>query len=316
MPLLNIIILTYQEELNLPHALRSLKDLDCQVFVVDSGSTDRTLEIAESFGAHVVKHPFESHARQLNWALDELPLVGPWTLRLDADERLTDELAVEISRVVSSTPAAITGYLIKRRVYFWGRWIRFGGYYPTWLLRLWRTGMARSEDIWMDEHMVMTSGSIGKLRYDFIDENHKGLAFWIDKHNLYSDREVMEINAASGQSSRQRVGAEVARKRFMKNTIYRRSPLFLRAVAYAFLRYVILLGFLDGRAGFVFHFLQGFWYRLIVDAKLYESQTDKLSRGGAETNKGLTNFHGPYERPECDRKLRADVVGSEPRSLL
>ena len=310
MPLLNIIILTYQEELNLPHALRSLKDLDCQVFVVDSGSTDRTLEIAESFGAHVVKHPFESHARQLNWALDELPLVGPWTLRLDADERLTDELAMEISRVLSSTPRAITGYLIKRRVYFWGRWIRFGGYYPTWLLRLWRTGMARSEDISMDEHMVVTGGSIGKLQHDFIDENHKGLTHWIAKHNRYSDCEVMEINAASGQS-RQRIGDAIALKRFMKNAIYRRSPLFLRAIAYAFLRYVILLGFLDGRAGFVFHFLQGFWYRLIVDAKLYESQTDKLSRGGAETDSGLTHFYEPYERPEYDREQRADVVGSE-----
>ena len=163
----------------------------------------------------------------------------------------------------------------------------------------------------MDEHMVMTSGSIGKLQHDFIDENHKGLAFWIDKHNLYSDREVMEINAASGQSSRQRVGAEVARKRFMKNAIYRRSPLFLRAIAYAFLRYVILLGFLDGRAGFVFHFLQGFWYRQIIDAKIYEDQIDKLSRDGAETDRGLTHFHELNERPECDREQRADVVGSE-----
>ena len=164
----------------------------------------------------------------------------------------------------------------------------------------------------MDEHMVMTSGSIGKLQHDFIDENHKRLAFWIDKHNLYSDREVMEINAASGQSSRQGVGAEVARKRFLKNVVYRRSPLFLRAIAYGFLRYVILLGFLDGRAGFVFHFLQGFWYRLIIDAKLYEFQTDKLSRGGAETNRGHTNFHEPCERLEYDREQRADVVGSEP----
>ena len=164
----------------------------------------------------------------------------------------------------------------------------------------------------MDEHMVMTSGSIGKLQHDFIDENHKGLAFWIDKHNLYSDREVMEINAASGQSSRQRVGTEVARKRFLKNAIYRRSPLFLRALAYAFLRYVILLGFLDGRAGFVFHFLQGFWYRLIIDAKLYEYQIDKLSKGGAETDSGLTHFHEPNERPECDKELHADVAELEP----
>jgi glycosyltransferase involved in cell wall biosynthesis len=291
MPLLNVIILTQQEELNLPHALRSLKDLDCEVFVVDSGSTDRTVEIAQAFGAQVVNHPFENQACQLNWALDTLPLTASWTLRLDADERLTDDLAAEIGRVLSSAPAEIAGYLIKRRVYFWGRWIRFGGYYPTWLLRLWRTGMARSEEMWMDEHMIVTSGSIGRLKQDFIDENHKGLTFWIDKHNRYSDREIMSNNMSSGESTRQRVGGAVARKRFLKNAIYSRAPLFLRAIAYGFLRYFILLGFLDGRAGFVFHFLQGFWYRLIIDAKIYERRIYKLPRDGAETGTG--NKHVP-----------------------
>ncbi len=293
MPLLNVIILTRQEELNLPNALRSLKGLDCQVFVVDSGSTDRTVEIAQAFGARVVAHTFESQARQLNWALDTLPLTASWTLRLDADERLTDDLAAEIGRVLLSAPIGIAGYLIKRRVYFWGRWIRFGGYYPTWLLRLWRTGTARSEEMWMDEHMIVTGGSIGRLQYDFIDENHKGLTFWIDKHNRYSDREIMAINASSGESARHRVGGAVARKRFLKNVIYGRSPLFLRAIAYGFLRYFILLGFLDGRAGFVFHFLQGFWYRLIIDAKIYERRIDKSSPGVVEPD---TETKCPGER--------------------
>lgn len=291
MPTLNVIILTHQEELNLPHALRSLKDLDCEVFVVDSGSSDRTVAIAQAFGARVVEHAFESQARQLNWALDTLPLTAGWTLRLDADERLTDDLAAEIGRVLLSAPAEIAGYLIKRRVYFWGRWIRFGGYYPTWLLRLWRTGMARSEELWMDEHMVVTGGSIGRLNHDFIDENHKGLTFWIDKHNRYSDREIMSNNASSGENTRRRVGGAVARKRFFKTAIYGRSPLFLRAIAYWFLRYFLLLGFLDGRAGFVFHFLQGFWYRLIVDAKIYERRLNELSRDGAKPDTG--NKPGP-----------------------
>lgn len=279
---LNVIILTHQEELNLPHALCSLKGLDCEVFVVDSGSTDRTVEIARSFGAHVVQHAFESQARQLNWALDTLPLTAPWTLRLDADERLTDELATEISRMLKDAPPEVAGYLIKRRFYFWGRWIRFGGYYPTWLLRLWRTGMARSEEVWMDEHMVMTGGSIGRLKHDLIDENHKGLTFWIDKHNRYSDREVMVIDAGAGESKRRHLGAAVARKRFLKNSLYGRSPLFLRAIGYGMLRYFILLGFLDGKAGFVFHFLQGFWYRLLIDAKIYERRMSAASQRGAE----------------------------------
>jgi glycosyltransferase involved in cell wall biosynthesis len=273
MPQLNVIILTYQEEVNLPHALRSLQSLDCEIFVVDSGSTDKTIEIANKFGARVVMHPFETQALQLNWALDTLPLAAPWTLRLDADERLTNSLAAEIHHTLLNVPSNVTGYLIRRRVYFWGRWIRFGGYYPTWLLRLWRTGLARSEEIWMDEHMIVTEGSINRLRNDLIDENHKGLTFWIDKHNRYSDREVRSLETRSPKETSQRVGAAVARKRFFRNTIYGRSPLFLRAIAYGVLRYFILLGFLDGRAGFVFHFLQGFWYRLIIDAKIYERRT-------------------------------------------
>jgi glycosyltransferase involved in cell wall biosynthesis len=289
MPLVDVIILTHQEELNLPHALRSLNGLDCAVFVVDSGSTDQTVQIARASGAQVVTHEFESHARQLNWALDTLPLTAPWTLRLDADEHLTDDLVQEIGRVLANAPADAAGYLIKRRVYFWGRWIRFGGYYPTWLLRLWRTGKARSEDTWMDEHMIMTGGSIGRLKHDFIDENRKGLTFWIDKHNRYSDREIMAIDAPLEQGARQRVGNAVVRRRFLKRTIYGWSPLFLRAIAYGFLRYFILLGFLDGRAGFVFHFLQGFWYRLIIDAKIYERRIDKSSPGTAEPDTGNKN---------------------------
>ena len=290
MALLNIIILTHQEEANLPHALRSVQGLDCEVFVVDSGSTDRTVALAEAAGARVVTHPFESQARQLNWALDTLPLTASWTLRLDADERLTEDLAREIGRALADSPADVVAYLIKRRVYFWGRWIRFGGYYPTWLLRLWRTGMARSEDSWMDEHMVVTGGAIGRLLHDIIDENHKGLTFWIDKHNRYSDREIMAMDAISAERTHERLGGTVARRRFFKNAIYRRSPLFLRAFAYWFLRYILLLGFLDGRPGFVFHFLQGFWYRLIIDAKMYERRMNRLSPRQAEREAERKNF--------------------------
>jgi glycosyltransferase involved in cell wall biosynthesis len=287
---MNVIILTYQEEVNLPHALRSLEGLDCEIFIVDSGSTDRTVQIAEAAGARIITHPFENQARQLNWALDSLPLAANWTLRLDADERLTDELVAEIARIIASPPGEIGGYLIKRRIFFWGRWIRFGGLYPTWQLRLWRTGMARSEEILMDEHIVVTGGRIGRLKHDVIDENHKGLTFWIDKHNRYSDREIMATESASGESAKRRLGGPVARKRFLKNVLYGQSPLFLRAIAYGFLRYVILLGFLDGRAGFVFHFLQGFWYRLIIVAKIYERRNNKLSVSNADPTMANNNF--------------------------
>jgi glycosyltransferase involved in cell wall biosynthesis len=269
-PLLSIIILTLDEEVNLPVCLDSLRGLDAEVFVVDSGSSDRTTAIAREFGARVVEHDFENQARQVNWALDNLPLRSPWTLRLDADERLTRQLAAELRTALPRAPGSATGFLVKRRVYFWGRWIKHGGYYPTWLLRVWRTGKGRCEDVWMDEHVVVADGDVRRLQGDIIDENRKGLAFWIDKHNRFSDREVKAILTAAAPIGPGRIGGQAARKRFLKQNVYRRAPRIVRAILYWSYRYFLLLGFLDGKEGFVFHFLQGFWYRVIVDAKLYE----------------------------------------------
>src|SRR6266436_1019768 len=139
----SVIILTYNEEVNLPACLDSLKGLACEVFVVDSGSTDRTVEIARLCGAEVAFHEFQTQAQQLNWALDHLSFKGDWLLRMDADERLTPELAQELATRLPTFPSEITGLYIKRRTYFMGRWIRHGGYYPTWILRVWRTGKAQ-----------------------------------------------------------------------------------------------------------------------------------------------------------------------------
>jgi glycosyltransferase involved in cell wall biosynthesis len=277
-PLASVIILTKDEEINLPICLASLKRLDCEIFVVDSGSSDHTIDIARRHNAHVVEHLFENHARQFNWALDNLPLSAPWILRLDADERLTPELAAEIYTTLTSAPPKLLGCLVKRRVYFWGRWIRYGGYYPTWLLRVWRRGAGRYEDLSMDEHVVLDGGEIIRLKYDLIEENHKGLAFWIDKHNRYSDREVQTNLEATVTLPARSAGAEIARRRYLKTNLYNRSPLFLRALLYWIYRYVLRLGFLDGLPGLVFHFLQGFWYRFVVDAKLYELKNPDVNR--------------------------------------
>ncbi len=272
---LTVVILTYQEEANLGVCLDSLRPLAPEIFVVDSGSTDATVAIAERAGARVVSHPFETHARQLNLALQTLPITTPWVMRLDADERLTPELAAELKALLPAAPTDVAGLMLKRRVYFWGRWIRHGGYYPTWLLRVWRRGHARCEPKWMDEHMVLDGGRIVKLDHDLIDENHKGLGFWTEKHNRYADREVKDMLARKSGASDAEGGAlagQAVRRRWMKQNLYAHAPLFLRAFLYWFYRYVILLGFLDGRPGLVFHLLQAFWYRFLVDAKLEEWQ--------------------------------------------
>jgi glycosyltransferase involved in cell wall biosynthesis len=275
--LFSVIILTKNEAANLQVCLSSLVDLKAEIFIVDSGSTDQTLEIARRANCHIVRHSWETYAKQLNWALDNLPITTPWTIRLDADEHLTPELISELSEVIPDTPSEVCGYRVKRRVLFMGRWIRHGGYYPTWLLRVWRTGLGTCEQLWMDEHIILSEGKVVNLKHDIVDENHKGLTFWTDKHNRYADREVKDmLGIQLGEGSNCRLldtdFSQAGQRRWVKKNLYARSPLFLRAFVYWLLRYTVGLGFLDGIEGLIFHFLQGFWYRFLVDAKLYNLQ--------------------------------------------
>lgn len=194
-------------------------------------------------------------------------------MRLDADECLTPELVNELKQVLSKTPDQITGYQVKRRVFFMGRWIRHGGYYPTWLLRIWRNGLGTCEQRWMDEHILLSEGKVADLKYDIIDDNQKGLTFWTDKHNRYADREVKDLLGMSDNQDdliNNNQSSQAGKRRWLKKNFYARSPLFLRAFLYFLTRYIIGLGFLDGIQGLIFHFLQGFWYRFLVDAKIYE----------------------------------------------
>jgi glycosyltransferase involved in cell wall biosynthesis len=277
--ILSFVILTKNEELNLSTCLESLRSLDAQVFVVGSGSTDATVKIAKSYGCKVIEHPFVNQAQQLNWALTNLEIKSEWIMRLDADERLTPELACELTETLSNTTSEISGYQCKRRVYFMGRWIRHGGYYPTWLLRVWRNGVGICEQLWMDEHMILSTGKLASLRFDIIDDNRKDLTFWTDKHNRYSDREVRDLLASVATTdalltaeNQLNLDEQAKQRRWVKKNLYGRSPLFLRAFLYFLLRYTIGLGFLDGKEGLIFHFLQGFWYRFLVDAKIYQSR--------------------------------------------
>lgn len=263
---IDVIILARNEELNLPHALESVKPLGAKVWVVDSGSTDRTPEIAKAAGAEFVSHAdYQNQAQQFNWALDHLPLAGEWILRLDADEWLTPELIAEISKKLDATPEDVSGFYMPRRVYFMGRWIRHGGYYPAWILRLFRRGKARSEAREMDEHIVASEGRVERLKHDFADENRKGLFAWIEKHNDYSTREARE-RLKSGSF-------DLKTKNF-----YLKFPLFCRAFLYFCYRYFIRFGFLDGVPGLVFHFLQGCWHQFLIDAKIYEMKHAKNER--------------------------------------
>ena len=282
---LAIVILSYNEEQNLPDCLRSLKGLDCEVFVVDSGSTDRTVQLARLAGAHVEDHPFENYAAQRNWAQQNLPIQSDWILHLDADERLTPELVREIRKALGvrgeeKGADEIDGFLLRKRTFFMGRWIRHGGHYPSYHLRLFRKEKGHCEERLYDQHFVV-DGKIGKLKNDYLDVLTSDLNTWTQRHMRWAELEARELLFAdngNGQVRPSFFGNPIERRRWLRTGLYGRSPLFIRPLLYWIYRYFLRLGFLDGKEGFIFHFLQGFWFRLLVDIKLDELRAGEKSR--------------------------------------
>lgn len=267
-----VIILTYNEEVNLPQALDSVVGWAREVFVVDSFSTDRTVEIARRYGCQVVQHPFEDYAKQRNFALSELPIRTGWIFFLDADEWMPAALKEEITTKLASNPVE-HGFLVKRRLIWMGRWIK-RGYYPTWILRLARRGSVRCEERGVNEHLIV-EGPVGRLEHDFIHEDRKGLAEWIAKHVRYARREAEELlNRRQGKGQREIAarlfGTQAERKRWLRYHLYERLPPLVRPLAFWTYRYFLRGGFLDGREAFLYHFLQALWFPLLIDAYYLE----------------------------------------------
>lgn len=275
---LTIIILTKNEEQNLEKCIKSFRNVAKRVVIIDSFSTDKTVEIAKNLGAEVFVHPFENHAAQFNWALDNIDLNTEWVMKVDADEEFTSELAQEIDERLDTLSKNINGVILRRRVYFMGRWLKHGGMYPQLLLRIFRVGHGMSEMKLMDEHLIITDGDAVTFKYDFSDNNNKSLEWWIGKHNWYSNKEVLDQQMkADAQNGEESVGETATSlqakiKRFVKNHGYYSLPKFLRAHIYFIYRYYFRLGFLDGTEGKIFTFLQAYWYRFLVDAKMYECE--------------------------------------------
>jgi len=228
--------------------------------------------IAEQHGARIVGHPFESYGAQRNWAIDHLPVRHGWELHLDADERLTEPLIDAIADLQQrGFPGPAVGYFIPRLVHFLGRPIRHGGMYPIWHMRLFRRGRGRCEARRYDQHFHV-DGPTGRLPHPMIDDIRMKLGEWVIRHNRWADAEVDELlHGSSGGIAPRLAGNPVERKRALRGT-YNRLPRFLRALLLFLYRYVLRLGFLDGRAGLIFFVLQTFWFRFLVDAKLYERE--------------------------------------------
>jgi glycosyltransferase involved in cell wall biosynthesis len=271
----SVIILTHNEEKHIERCIRSLLLFTDKIFIVDSGSTDRSVEIAESLGAKVTHNPWVTYAVQFNFGIEHTPFKTPWLMRMDADEYVTPELASEIKHSITTLGHEMTGVYVKRRVMFMNQWIKHGGYYPIWLLRLWRREKGICEELWMDEHIKLSEGQTVQFRNDIVDHNLNNLTWWTQKHNNYAIREVIDLlDIKYNFTEADRVipklfGTQDQRKRFLKLK-YASLPLFTRPFAYFLYRYFVKLGFLDGTKGLIWHFLQGLWYRFLVDAKMYE----------------------------------------------
>ncbi len=273
---LSVIILTYNEEIHIRRCLENVALFAKAIYVVDCFSTDKTVEIAQSLGAKVVAHKWPGNqAEQFNWALAHLPISTAWVLRLDADEYLLPELVQELQEKLPSLPSDVTGIIFKRRHIFMGQWMK-RGIYPVKLLRAFRFGKGMCEQRLMDEHIQLSEGRAVEFEHDFCDHNLNNLSWFCHKHVNYAIREAVELldiefdlTGSSKTDSELNTSPQALTKRMEKHK-YAQLPLFWRSFAYFCYRYFIKWGILDGREGFLWHFLQGWWYRTLVDAKVFE----------------------------------------------
>ena len=272
---LSVIILTYNEEIHIRRCLENVKQFASKVYVVDCFSIDRTAQIAKELGAEVIEHEWPGNqAEQFNWALDNLPITTEWILRLDADEYLLPGLIEELLEKLPVIPESVSALSLSLAHAFCGKILHHGIVNNIRIIRIFRKGKARYEKRLMDEHLSVLSGETIDMKNQFVDDNRMPIGLFIDKHNGYATREAAllldaEYHLTNMDSLPQDYGREVEKKRTQKAR-YARMPLFWRAFGYFVYRYIIKLGFLDGKEGFLWDFLQGWWYRTLVDAKVYE----------------------------------------------
>ena len=269
-----IVILTKNEEINIVDCLNSVKGFASRVVVVDSGSEDNTVAIAKEMGADVYTHDFENYARQFNWALDNADITTKWTFRLDADERLTPALCKELEDLANEhANDDINGIVMESWLYFLGKKIRFGCHNKRKLM-MFKTGIGRIEDRKMDEHTILSEGKSVNAKNRFIHYDFKNMTHWINKMNWYATREMQDYfdfkNGANCEiEGNDKVTAKIRKKKF---GLYYKFPMFFRCWLLFIYNYIFRLGFLDGKAGFIYNYMYHRWYRTLVDTKIYEQK--------------------------------------------
>ena len=271
------VVLTKDESKHIERCLKSLVGIIDEIIVVDSYSKDDTVKKAETLGARVIQHPWKNYATQFNYGVYECGISADWIWRIDADEYLEGSLGMVVKEYIQSAPDDINGIYVRKRIDFMGKPLLHGGWYPSYHLKVFRRGHGDCENRWMDEHIRLIDGNaITIAEGNQVDANLNNLTWWTEKHNGYATREMVDMLMMEyGLDERAKevipkfFGTEEQRKRWLKLK-YIKAPLFVRPFINLFIRYILKAGFLDGKEGFIWHILQGFWYRMLVDAKIFE----------------------------------------------
>lgn len=294
---LSVIILTYNEELHIRRCLENVASIAKEIYIIDSFSIDATLDIAREFdNVHILQNRWENnHAKQFNWGLEHANITTQWVLRLDADEYLLPELVQELQEKLPTLSDDVTGIIFNRRHIFMGKWMR-RGIYPVKLLRVFRYGKGMCEQRLMDEHIQLNEGHAVEFEHDFCDHNLNNLSWFCHKHVNYAIREAvdlldieLDLTGAAETDNGKEISPQALAKR-MKKHKYARQPLFWRSFAYFCFRYFLKGACLDGKVGFIWTFLQGWWYRMLVDAKVYEIK----HHCGINKNEIISYIHDEY----------------------
>lgn len=277
-PSISVVILTFNEEIHIERCIRSVLSICENIYVIDSFSQDKTVEIARTLGAQVYQRAWKNYADQFQWALDFCPIHSTWVMRLDADECLNSKMQESLLPELSRAPEEVNGVICDLRNVFMGKVIKYGGYDPLKLLRIWKVGRGRIESRWMDEHIVLDGGKAILASGEILHNNLNNHRWWTDKHNKYADREMVDILykkyklVSWDDQIKGTDNSQAKLKRMLKESVYNKLPVFLRPWLYFSYRYFIRLGFLDGAPGFAYHFFQALWYRTMVDARVYEAE--------------------------------------------
>lgn len=271
------VILTKNEEKHIRRCINSLRGICDDIVVVDCFSDDNTISIARELGARVYQHAWKNYATQFNYGVYECGITLDWIWRIDADEFIEGNLGEAVKKIIQGCDVNINGIYVRKRIDFMNKPLLHGGWYPSYHLKVFRRGHGDCENRWMDEHIRLFDGKTETIEQgNQVDANLNDLTWWTDKHNGYATREMLDMLMMEfGLDSKAKevipkfFGTEEQRKRWLKIK-YIKSPLFVRPFINFIIRYFLKGGFLDGKEGFIWHILQGFWYRMLVDAKIYE----------------------------------------------